>query len=488
MDDRRLLVRRVARRLGGEAAGRIVSNALLGLLVFVCLAILLDKLIFLGAPVVYVLAAATVLCAAGAVLLSVRRWPSDREAALAVDERLRLKERISTSLAVEGDASAMARAVVQDAASYARAVSVAQSFPLRVPVSFWWAMLAGAVALAILGVMPQLDLLARKHKLELARQEREAVREQAQDMRRELEQLRKSAAARRLDDHFDKMEAVVREMEKGELTRSETLAKLTELGESLNQARENVAKDNKLAKALANRTEFEQTKNLADALKKGDFDAAKDETRKLAQDAKSGKLSQEEKDKLKKELCKLGELAGPNSELGQALAQFGELLDRQGADALAQSLAKIELTLDDLQKLQEELGVLSACQGMCKGCQGGLRGALVTHDLTGIYNTGDNRTPGPGMGGPGIGVGGIAPVQEEQVDFEITGVKGQIREGRMVGSFFVDGEQLRGEAKAEYSQTVEAARAEAAEALDRERIPRVYEDYVREYFHRMKTD
>ena len=59
---------------------------------------------------------------------------------------------------------------------------------------------------------------------------------------------------------------------------------------------------------------------------------------------------------------------------------------------------------------------------------------------------------------------------------------------RMVGSFFVDGKQLKGEAKIAYSEAVEAAGNEAAEALERERIPRVYEDYVREYFHRMKTD
>jgi len=203
---------------------------------------------------------------------------------------------------------------------------------------------------------------------------------------------------------------------------------------------------------------------------------------------KSKKLSEEEQEKLKDEMCKLGEMAGADSELGQALAEFGELLDRGDVEGMSQALAKLDLTLDDLQKLQEELDVLSACQSLCKGGQGGLRGKLATHDMTGIYSAGTSRKPGPGMGGPGIGAGGIAPEEEEEVDFEITGVKGQIRQGRMVGSFFVDGKQLKGEAKIAYSQAVEAATNEAAAALERERIPRVYEDYVREYFHRMKTD
>ena len=490
MDDRRKLVKRVAGRLGWETTIRIGAKALLILLVFVCLLILLDKLIFLGRPTVYGVGAATVLCVFYVVLVSVRRWPNDGEAALAIDRRLRLKERLSTSLSVEGDTSPMALAVVLDASSYARSVPVAKSFPLRVPSTFWWAMLAAGLAVAILGAMPQLDLLARKHKLELAKEEQEAVQEQAQDMRRKLEQLKTRAAARRLDEHFEKMDAVIKEMEKGELTRSEAMAKLTELGESLKEARKNLAKDNDLAKALARKSQpqLEQTKDLASALKKSDFDAAKEELKKLAEKVKSGELPKEEADKLKNEMCKLGELAGADSELGQALAEFGELLDREDVEGMSQALAKLDLTLDDLQKLQEELDVLSACQGMCKGCQGGLRGKLATHDLAGIYSAGTGRKPGPGMGGPGIGAGGIAPVAEEEVDFEITGVKGEIRKGRLVGSFFVDGKQLKGEAKIAYSEAVEAAGNGAAEALERDRIPRVYEDYVREYFHRMKTD
>jgi len=208
MDDRRVLVRRVAGRLGWAEACRVASKALLILLAFVCLVILLDKLIFVGRPTVYCVGAATALCAFYVGLLSVRRWPNDGEAALAIDGRLRLKERISTSLAIEGDASPMALAVVQDATSYARSVPVAKSFPVRVPSTFWWAMLTAALAIAILGAMPQLDLLARKHKLELAKQEQEAVQEEAQDMRRKLEQLKKRATTRLLDEHFEKMDAV----------------------------------------------------------------------------------------------------------------------------------------------------------------------------------------------------------------------------------------------------------------------------------------
>ncbi len=92
------------------------------------------------------------------------------------------------------------------------------------------------------------------------------------------------------------------------------------------------------------------------------------------------------------------------------------------------------------------------------------------------------------MRGPGIGRGGIAPVEPGEVAFDPTKIKGQVRPGRVVGSYFVGGTQLKGEARAEYQETVTVAAREAADAIQKEEIPRAYKDYVRDYFEEMRKE
>jgi len=144
--------------------------------------------------------------------------------------------------------------------------------------------------------------------------------------------------------------------------------------------------------------------------------------------------------------------------------------------------------MDELADMMEQLDVLSACAGMCKGGGCGLGNRLATWNGAGIYSQGNQRGLGRGMGGPGIGAGGVAPVTPEDVKFQTHKLKGEIQKGRVVGSFFTDGKALRGEAKVAYQEAVEAAEADMARAMEQEEIPRPYEEYVREYFHSMKAE
>ncbi len=50
-----------------------------------------------------------------------------------------------------------------------------------------------------------------------------------------------------------------------------------------------------------------------------------------------------------------------------------------------------------------------------------------------------------------------------------------------MGSYFTRGAQVKGEQEAEYREVVEAARAKAAEALEKTRIPKGMSKYVRDY-------
>ena len=65
--------------------------------------------------------------------------------------------------------------------------------------------------------------------------------------------------------------------------------------------------------------------------------------------------------------------------------------------------------------------------------------------------------------------------------FRTERVRGRMGQGKIVGSYFTRGAQVKGEAEVELREVMEAAQERAAEALDKTRIPRRMADYVRDY-------
>jgi len=579
MNDVRLVVKRSARRLGLDRASRLLARGFVSLAAFICLAILADRLFFLGAPVFYAVAAAAGVTVVAVVILSCKRWPTPLSAAIELDERLRLSERLSSALAVEASGESMAQAVVEDARAYARSVPVASTFPLRFHREYWGVLGLAVMALALSSWMPQYDLLARKAEQEKVREEREDVQRQARKMKKQVQELKRYVelhGPEEAEAHIERMTEVIRAMEAGTMKRAEAMARLSDLAKSLKDARDALAGKNLVPKGMMRKAGLKVTRNLAQAMQQKQYKQAAEELQKLSaqaetdqklseeqlarfrqnledlikklqqqgdtdlaeklaelvERAKGEQLSQEELEKLKQELGdmatkataqrgagdlpedmkelleKLGELqnaqqrlarlrnelaqlsqALSNSEaLCQALSQMSRSLSEGDMEGLARALSAAQLQFDELEQLEGELAVLKAAQGMCRAGQQGLaKRILATHDSSGIYSPGDSRTPGPGMGGPGIGRGGMAPVAPEDVDFESTKVKGKIRPGRVLSSYFEDGVQVKGEVRVEYDQAVETAAREAAEAVDREEIPRAYKKHVREYFQALKS-
>ena len=483
------VVRRAALRMGWNHANWVAGRAICGTVALACLIILADKLIFLGAPAYYVLAAMAGCIAIVAVWLARRAWPSRSQAAMEIDDRLRLGERVSTAMAVAKDPIPMARAVIADTRAYAKAVPVKVTFPMKLHREYWIAFVLAFAALGLL-CLPHYDLLARKHKREVALKEKEEVKREAEGMRTELAKIRedvKQLKDRRVMDHLDELDKVVQNMEKGKLSRADALAKLNELGDALKKEQQALYDKKKFAFSPASRKQgLSLTKDLAKALENKDFARAAKELKALAQKASEGRLSKDEQEKLNKELQALAQQLGDAKELGEALEKLAAQMKEVDAEALKKALAQANLELDKLADMEKELAALSQCQGLCQGAGKGLAKKVAITDMAGIYNTGDGRSPGAGMGGPGMGQGGVAPVQPHSVNFQPGKIQGKMRKGRIVGSFFSDGKNLKGEAKVPFVAEAVAAEVEAAAALQNEQVPRAYENYVREYFHDMK--
>ena len=492
MDPLDLVIRRASQRLGLENAGRVLGRVLAPLGVLACLIILTDKLFFIGKPAEYVILAASGAAAALATAFALRGWPSRHLAAVEIDERLRLSERISSALMVRSSAAPMAAAAVDDARSYARNVSVAETFPIRVHRGMWVFIAFFALAVGLLAFLPQWDLLARKQKIELARREKEAVRKEAEKIRAEVDRLRRTAGIKipeNVEMHLDKMEEVAKKMETGELKRPEAMARLGEISESIRKASQGMERKAVVPEAVARKEGLEQARELAQALEAKDFKGAAEALKKLAEKAAAKETTPKEREKIARELAKLSKSINEKGELSDSLADIASQMGKEGFSDFGEVLNKADLALDKLEDMQEQLALLEKCQSACSAGKGGL-GTGSRPAAAGIYTQGEgNREKiGPGMRGPGIGAGGKAPVEPHDVSFQPDKIKGNIQQGRAAGSFFVDGNQVKGEAKAQYKEAVESAQAEAAQALEQEQIPRALEQYVRDYFYNMKKE
>ena len=70
-------------------------------------------------------------------------------------------------------------------------------------------------------------------------------------------------------------------------------------------------------------------------------------------------------------------------------------------------------------------------------------------------------------------------LKKERADVQTT------NEGPVIASTMVQGSQIRGESTATFSQAVQSATTQAAEAIETKRIPRKHESAVQEYFGRL---
>lgn len=324
-------------------------------------------------------------------------------------------------------------------------------------------------------------------------------------MRRHVTRIRERTKARRprlADDHLERMDEIIKAMEGGELTRGEALAKLSELAEAMKAAQKGMSKKSPIPKDLASKGNLDMAKKLAEALSKGDFEKAKEELRKLAEKAQSQELSPSERAKLEREMKELAKALPQNKDMAKALSQFSRALTEKDFRKLMKAAEDLEFQVDELAQMAEEMDILKELASAAKGGKSGLgEGVPSTSTYEGLYTpeyageAGQSQGQGTagqgmgqGMGGPGTGQGGTAELDPEDVTFDVKKLKGDLRKGRVVGSFFSDGKQIKGNVKVQYADEVRAAEAEAAQALEQEKIPRAYEEYIRDYFHKMKTE
>jgi hypothetical protein len=275
-----------------------------------------------------------------------------------------------------------------------------------------------------------------------------------------------------------------KELLKGDLSDQQRKALTEQLQELAKQLQEVAAKNEELEKELeklgldkklAKMTE----EQLRQALQKQGLSA--EQIERLLQKAAACRMASGRCSGLSQAMGGCGTGAGGLS--GDGLAGLADQLDE--LEALQQQLMLTQAALDQIAKACQGLG-----KGMCKGlgCQGAncpLCGGRGCNGY-GPFSTGSSQGMSSGTGGPGMGYGPRETDQDGQTSTMRATVQNKDAKGPTIASWYFKGTQVKGEARRDFSEVVQAARDSAAEAISDNQIPRRYEDAVKTYFGRLE--
>ena len=444
-----------------------------------------------------ILAAAVVASLAAALYFR----PSLLQAAIAGDGFLGLRERISSAYTLTDETMPMVSELHEDAESHAQKIDLSRSFRPRFPRESYMLIFPLLVTILISTFIKEVDIFKRRQSIaernyvqkkigsEIKRLENAAVKLREESEKYESEQLLKAA---------QNIEDTVKDLQAGKFKKKQVMAKLTKLSDRINEIRDEMDKTKNLENVLKETSRLAMSKDFAEAINKGDFSAAKDALKKMQEAAGAGEMSKSQMQQMADEMKSLSEAMAESAELKQlseALAKMADMLasqaqtGSQSAEGLAGALSEMsqlaELSLDDLQSIKEQLDALA---GAGQSLGEAKMGMLDDYELY-YFAMGENRGMGPGMGGPGVGMGGsTGTLGNPPVDFVDENLGGELDpKAPMLVSVTVrgpgDAEEML---KTDYSEVLPSFEQEAEAALEKEEIPPAYKEYVRQYFEDLK--
>lgn len=547
-----------------RARGRLNLQSFIGIVTWSIFAWLIVAAVALAVPKLWVLGfdAATaqtytwsvILGAIALAIVTAGVWTwvkrrGDLEAALEIDHRYGLKERVSSTLALSPEdlETEAGQALLADAVRRVERIDVGDQFGVR---TNWMAALPVVPAIVVFVLAVLVPDAVQKKDAEVAARNveiRKQVKTATEDLKKKIAQRRKELEDSDLKDAeamFKKLEHGLDSMhDKTKADRKQTMVQLNNLAKQIKDRAQKLRDADDIKKQMNNLKDLKQgpADKLAQALKEGDFQQALEEMKKLQEKLKDEGLTEEEQEKLKEQLQqmqeKLQDLAdahrqakeqlkqqieqakqrGDNTQAGklqqkldqmqqkqqamdqmqqmaQQLGQAAESLQQGNQQAAAQQLAEMADQLDQLQQQEDELESLNdaldqiaqAKEAMnCGQCQGD--GCEACMGRFGQGGFGRKRQGPPGMGmGEGQGKGD-RPEEEHKTGGYDSRVKAKLTQGEAYVVGETGGPNKAGQTREEIKNAIRAATEGTANPLTNERLPRSQRDHVKEYYDAFRS-
>lgn len=548
-------VRLAQRRLNQQRFLELLPWCLLASFSAACVAVLVHK--WFPTPVdpwswnVAWLASAFVVGLLVAVAWTYATRHATLAAALEVDRRFGLKERVSSSLALTHDQrdTEIGRAVIGDAQRRVEKIDVADRFQVtlgrRILLPLVPALLAFAAAFFIgeQGIDPKVQATPTD------RTEQQQVKRSADALRKKIERRRKQLREMGLKDAEESLQELNQALDdldkKSQGSRKQAMIKLNNLTDKLQQRRKKLSGSDevrrqlnklknlkkgpadKLARAMKNgkfgdaldeikalqkkladgkmtdkekkkvADQLDQMKNkmqeIADAHKKAQQDLKQriDEAKDRGDGAEAGKL-QQALDKLQQQQPQMDQLQDMASKLGKvskAMQQGNDPQAQQALQELAENLDAVQQELDELETVEGTLDEIMECKNAmnCEECAGAGCGACGGGDKPGRGQGGGNGEGGDGLGAAKAGRG-RRPLGDGDTSSYDSRVRAKVGAGKAVVTGLADGPNAKGRVRAALQEEFESQRSGPADPLTGQRLPRSHQRQVEEYFEALRGE
>jgi hypothetical protein len=464
--------------------------------------------------------------------------PSRVDAAVAIDQKFHLNERLSTTLTlpVELRESSAGRALVTDTLKHINGLDIPSKFGLRLPRLAWVPLIPGALAVAMLFVQDFHNTVKASSSAAADPLKKEVVINKANALKKKVSEARKD-----LDkNQYSETDKILGQIEKAadKLAQSppqekdKAMVELNKLTDALKERQKQLGSTDAINRQLQQLKEMASNgpaDDFAKDMAKGDFDKAAQELKKLQEKLAAGKMTEKDKEDLKTQLADMKQQLEKLANLEQRKKQLEEARKNGGLskEQYEQQMAKLNEQAKDLAKLQKLANQLGAAQEALKkgdtkkaaeamgmgekelnqlaqqakelesleGAMADLQDAKngmandgmnqIGNQIEGMNKLGNMRN-GNGMGGRGRGAGDRGEAPDDTRSYN-TKVRAELQKGKalLVGEG-PKGKQLKGISMLDVQGETEAAGAAAAEALSNQKIPKNVQKHVTGYFDQIR--
>jgi hypothetical protein len=483
-----------------------------------------------------VVLAATALAAAYAAW----RAPSKLAAALTLDERFDLRERVTTSLTLAPgqEATPAGQALLEDVNQRLRDLDVSSRFPMRVSrqatlVAGGAALCAAAAVFLTLFFPPASNVATASNSKDDAKEppRNPSTIDQKMNELKKTNQAKpptdreKPADLRSLEEELDKIASKPRDTKEEVRERIKEMTALEdnmkgrekELADKARSLKQQLQRLDQMAQSKENEG---PAKELQKALAEGKFDKAREQVESLQKRLEKGELSAKEKEQLKEQLQKMKEkldrlaqqkdkeeeLKRANldpetlqreldnlkkesaklnglEDLAKQMAKCQQCLKEGNMEGAAESLSKAGEQLkelageeSDLKDLQDQLQRLQDCKSSC--CKG-CDGDREGEPVDSDMLQ-DSKSGGPGAGRRPDAKGGPTKSYDARARAEFD------PKGKKIFSGYAPGQNFKKKSSADIAGEIKQASQEASEAIEHQPIPRAARETVKGYYQKMR--
>jgi chemotaxis protein histidine kinase CheA len=316
------------------------------------------------------------------------------EAAIEIDQRFQLKERVSSALSLSAaDVQTEAgRALLDDAVRSVDRIDVRDSFPVRVTWHALLPFLPAALIFALVMFVPDAQPEKIVEAAAKSGQESEQVKRSAKELQKRLERAKEKASSKGLDDAellFKQLQNGISDVaNRNDMDRKKALVKINDLAQTIEQRRKRFGGADKMRDKLNQLKDLAQgpAGKITQAMKEGDFQKALDELKNLQDKLRNGELNAEDKQQLAEQLQQLqNKLQDMVNAHEQAKRDLQEEIQRKKDAGDLHEAGKLQQQLDALNQMNDQMNQLQKMAeglGQCQQCMqnGDAQGAAAQLD------------------------------------------------------------------------------------------------------------